>query len=317
MKNLKNKLKNYLLLDRNRRKIKEIQEDDEFEKNRIAAELIRNTHSIEKGLSINNPRLGFGHSKQKEMMGEINELKKSQSNYHQEVIKMAIGALVEYIEFHKEKKYKDEFIEKINDFLNENSMYIDTIKYGGTMTLLRSEMKFNIEEIEKFFNTRHSIRDFEDTEVNNEDLKKALRLAQRTPSACNRQGVRAYVVQKDKIRDLNGWIEGIGGFSDSVNKYILITAKVSTYRQDENYQYIVSASMYVAYLTLTLHLYGLGACVVQRPVIYSKKWDNLRKKWEIPKDEQIICLLGVGNLKESCKVPVSHRLENSEMIKFL
>lgn len=284
--------------------------------NRIAAELIRNTHSIEKGLSIEKPRMGFGHQKQQNMLNLMDELKDSKSEYHQETIKMAIDALNEYIEFHNENNYTDDFIEKIKEYLSQNKTNGEN-KYGGTITINRSEMIFNVEEIEHFFETRHSIRDFEKTEVDKEKLEKALQLAKRAPSACNRQGVRTYIITKNNFDLLKDWLAGIGGFSEAVDKYILITGKISSYRAEENYQYIVSSSIYAAYLSLTLHLYGIGACIIQRPVVFSKKWEDLRNKLEIQGDEQIICLLGIGNLKEEYKVPISHRLENVEMIKFL
>ena len=43
----------------------------EFEKSRIEAEIVRNVHSIEKGLSIKNPRLGFGVKKINEMFSLV------------------------------------------------------------------------------------------------------------------------------------------------------------------------------------------------------------------------------------------------------
>ena len=44
--------------------------------------------------------------------------------------------------------------------------------------------------VENLFNTRHSIRQFGEDKVKIEDIKKAIELAQRAPSACNRQAVR-------------------------------------------------------------------------------------------------------------------------------
>lgn len=96
----------------------------------------------------------------------------------------------------------------------------------------------------------------------------------------------------------------------------MITGKLSAYREDEINQYIVSASMYAAYLTLTLHLYGIGACVVQRPLIWDQTWENLRKKFDIDSDEQLICLLSIGELKDEMRVPESHRLSPDIVFKF-
>ena len=112
------------------------------------------------------------------------------------------------------------------------------------------------------------------------------------------------------------WMNGTGGFEQAIKEFILITAKRSVYMPHEINQYIVSASMYAAYLSLALHAYGLGACVVQRSVVINEKWERIRKILDIPGDEQAICLLGIGNLKDEYCVPVSHRLSEEVFVKF-
>lgn len=295
-----------------------IQRASESHLNSIAAELIRNTHSIEKGLSIRNPRLGFGHTKQKDMMKRICTLEKQESSYYKEVCRMAAAALREYVNYHRSCGYHDEMIDEIEAFLGtrENLFLSDGEKYGGTETLDRSEINFDLDYIEEFFCTRHSIRDFADEKIDDQQLMKALKLAQRAPSACNRQAVRVYVLGEETKNLILGQLEGVGGFQEEAGKYVMITAQISSYRSSEINQYIVSASMYAAYLTLTLHAYGFGACVIQRDVTWNRHWDSLRKKLGISKDEQIVCLVAVGNLKDTCRIPVSHRLDSDEIIKW-
>lgn len=285
-------------------------------RNFMAAELSRHTHSIEKGLTINKPRLGFGHEKQKRMMELILLLKDDCSEYHREVCIVALDALHEYITYHQEKGYSDEMCEEIHEFLRVHKTELEE-KKGGIIRIDKSDLMFDEEILEKFFRTRHSIRDFSDQDVNDITLRKALELAQQAPSACNRQGVRVYVLDKEKSKKMAEKLRGVGGFAEKASRIVMITGKVSSYRQEEMYQYIVSASIYAAYLSLTLHAYGLGSCVIQRQVVWSREWDDLRNSFGIPEDEQQIVLLAVGNMKDSFFVPVSHRLHNNEMIRFL
>lgn len=171
--------------------------------------------------------------------------------------------------------------------------------------------------LKKIAEERHSIRDFNDENVPMEKLRKAIEIAQRAPSACNRQGVRVYVIT-DKYKEcLKGWLEGTGGFSDSVDKFILITGRISSYRKDEPFQYIVSASIFAGYLTLALQSLGIGACVIQRSVLYNKKWEDIAKSLCIPGDEQAILMVGTGMPKNEYKVPVSWRLQYNEQVKEL
>ena len=314
---IKSKLKMLFQTERNNLKQQKEMKTESAKYNFAAAELIRNTHSIEKGLCIESPRLGFGHNKQLEMLDLITTLSQMESTYYKEVCGMAMCALQEYIDYHEGKGYSDDVCDKIKEYLIKHCDLMPKEKLGGTVNLNRSEVQFNISEIEHFFVTRHSIRDFNEKEVDVNVLNKALKLAQKAPSACNRQGVRVYVIDNAKHLKFANSLAGIGGFAKSVNKFVIITGKFSSYRMDETNQYIVSASMYAAYLSLTLHLYGLGACVVQRPVVWSKDWDTVRRDFHIDMDEQIVCMLAVGNLKEHTLVPLSHRLEEDEMIHYI
>nr|WP_316613832.1 nitroreductase family protein [uncultured Ruminococcus sp.] len=310
------KIRKYAKIIRNQRSILAAKQTPEGKLNACAAELIRDTHSMEKGLSIVSPRLGFGHKKQIDMMSRIEKLYESGSEYHREACQMALCSLQSYIDYHKKLGYDDEVCQQIIAFL-ERYPAEKTARFGGTVTVDKSDLRFDTEQIERFFRTRHSIRDFDDKPVDDEVLKKALALAQTAPSACNRQGVRTYVLSREKSNRLAKSLEGIGGFADNVDRFIIITGKTSAYRENEINQYIVSPGIYAAYLSLTLHLYGLGACVVQRNVIWTKEGKALQDRLGIPSDEQIICLLAVGNLKEQFTAPVSYRLSASVINRFV
>ncbi len=284
--------------------------------NAVAADLIRYTHSMEKGLCIDNVRLGFGHEKQKHMIQMIKKLENSNSSYYSEIIKMAVSSLCAYVEYHDKKNYSDDYIVVIKDFISKYSVE-DKKKFGGIEKLDVSKLNFNIDEIERFMQSRHSIRHFSDKPVAEETIRKAISLAQRAPSACNRQGVRVYVVDKSKAGIIMDGLKGIGGFSESIDKIIVITGKLSSYSYNEINQYIVSASIFVGYLSLTLHLYGLGACIIQRPVIWNKSVDEIKKNYNIHADEQIVCMVGVGNVDGEIVVPISHRIDIDEFYKYI
>lgn len=150
-----------------------------------------------------------------------------------------------------------------------------------------------------------------------EQLRKAIEIAQRAPSTCNRQGVRAYVITGERRSCLKGWIEGTGGFSDAIDKYVLITGRISSYRKDEPFQYIVSASIFAGYLTLALQSVSIGTCVIQRSVLYNRKWVDVAGALGIPRDEQVVLMIGTGMPKKEFNVPVSSRLPYGKQVKEL
>ena len=284
--------------------------------NLISADLIRNIHSIEKGLSIKNVRLGFGHQKQKEMIKQIEILKKNNSNYYKEIIIMAISVLKSYILFHNEKNFSDDYIIELRQYVDDNKKFIEK-DFGGVCYFNKKDLLFNIKEIEHFFKTRHSVRNYSNKSVKMTIIKKAIDLARTCPSACNRQAVRCYVIDKNKAGTIIRDLSGIGGFAKDIDKFIIITGKISSYTYNEHNQFIVSASIFCGYLSLTLHLYGLGSCIIQRPVIWNKKCQLIKKEYKIEDDEQIVCLLGVGNIEENTIVPISHRINTDNILKVI
>ena len=179
-------------------------------------------------------------------------------------------------------------------------------------------MKFNPSEIEKLFNTRHSIRQFSNEPVSKELISKAIELAQKAPSACNRQAVRVYATDLDRFMEIYpNNLQGVGGFIENCDKVLLITGKISPYEEYEYKQFIVSAGIFAGYLTMALHSLGLGACVVQRSLRPEANWIDFCKHNNIPEDEQLICLVIAGNMKDETIVPFSYRFDTENILRWL
>ena len=172
--------------------------------------------------------------------------------------------------------------------------------------------------MERFFASRHSIRDFEEKEVSNDTIYRAVQAAQMAPSACNRQAVRAYVLSPEKLCQLYGGdLEGIGGFAQNASKFILITGQLSAYQPGEYNQYIVSASIFGTYLMQALLTQNIGSCIVQRPLYFSKQWEKIANEIGIPADERLVFMMAIGYMKPVCAVPVSKRFPTEQILKFI
>lgn len=310
MKNIKNFLIQARSMYKDLTKNNRILSQEEFTQARLEADIIRLVHSIEKGLSISHPRPGFGIDKIKKIIA-LCDIYTKNGYPEKECLYIARDALYSYLAWNDENKYTSGelyLIKKLYGDVFGNLPQTDEL-YGGMIEIDTDDFNFDINDIENLFETRHSIREFSGEEVTDAEIKKAIILAQRSPSACNRQGVRVYSVSSKKyIAETGKSLEGIGGFAEDVNKFLLITAKQSAYGLFENNQYIVSASMFAGYLTLALHAYGIAACTVQRSLSYNQSWINFCKKNHIPADEQVVVMIGIGKYKKTTKVPVSKRL---------
>lgn len=275
----------------------------------LEAEIIRHLHSIEKGLCLESPRLGFGAAKMGDLFNLINNyLALGDQDPH--CLYMARDALQAYMDFHAANNFTNADVERVGEQLASLKAIIGEGdgNFGGFRTLDTDEFDFTTEQVENLFQTRHSVREFSGKPVTGEEIEKAIALAQMSPSACNRQCSRVYFVDKRKfMAEMNTDLQGIGGFADDACGFLLVTGRKSAYQPGERHQYIVSASMFAGYLSLALHTYGIAACTVQRSVSPNPLWDNFKKINDIPEDEQIVVMFAIGKYKKETKVPISKR----------
>jgi len=286
----------------------------EWYKNRI----LKSSHSIERGLSLSNCRCGFGAEKIKALIGFCEKYStfKEMDEY---VVRIAVDVLKAYFSFNQKLGYSDAALEQnqvlMNTFLQKIEWMVDEESFGGVQEYIPAQISVSYSELENCIQTRHSIRQFKQVSVNPEELKEAIHLALKAPSACNRQATKVYILNKDKFSILSDFLAGTRGFLEEVDKILIVTGKLSAYEIGEKYQYIVSPSIFVGYLTLTLHAKGLGACVLQRDLMKTKKWKMLANKIGAQEDEQLVCMLAVGVPNDKILVPVSKRLPYEDVVK--
>lgn len=296
-----------------------VMKDAKYQEERMAAHIIRLVHSVEKGLSIESPRLGFGYDKIKKLSDMVQEYVKLESP-NLMCVYAACDAIDAYIAFHDARNFQTEEYMDIKRLYEQMKQYRlssqGNQKCGGVLCIQKSDLDYNVKEIEKLFATRHSIREFSG-KIDLEDVKKAVSLAGRAPSACNRQAVRVYMVDSKKyIKDMNTNLAGVGGFAEDAEYFLLITGKLSAYEREYN-QFIVSAGIFAGYLSLALQTYHIASCIIQRPLRREARWEKFCELNNIPGDEQIVCMIAIGGMKDEMTVPVSVRYGLDDIFRVL
>ena len=192
--------------------IYKILESKEYINERYYGELIRNVHSIEKGLSLSETRLGFGYKKIFEAFDIAKKLSQIDSEKYNEAITMFADAVKMYLDFHKENEYSDENILEIQRLFDRNlkERISSDFNFGG-MKLIKNHICSPDEKaiIDALFLNRHSVREFTGESIEPERLLKAIELAHHCPSACNRQGYRVHVIDKKDFSVFENWFDGM------------------------------------------------------------------------------------------------------------
>ena len=285
-------------------------------KNKMEAEITALCHSVEKGLSVSLPKIGFGENKIINILSILN-LYLRRYNDHNFLCK-SLGVIHSYIIFNKSNGYfNEQLIKAYNELLSKLHSDIDGSK-GGIKTVRKKEI-LNDSGIDfiKFVNSRYSIRSYSLEEVPLEKIIQALKIAQKSPSSCNRQPWKVYIFKnKILIKRLLEFQEGSKGFSDSVSIAILITSDLNNYFFGENHQAYIDGSLFSMSLIYALHFLGLGSIPLTTG-FKKKKRNQLYNIFKIPRNEVPIMIIGVGNLLEEFNVACSERKELSEIFTLI
>lgn len=286
--------------------------NDDIEKMQYT--LLRENHTIEKGLSMRSPKKGFGQEKVKRLLEKLNLYVNKYGELDIDFLAYPLATLQHYIDYTKSKGIKiDEIENEFNNLLKKSKLAIPN--YAGVILISKDQI---LNECNKSFESllfsRHSIRYFSNAPVQNELIEKALNLAQRTPSACNRQGWKTHIFQGEKSIELIKWQGGSRGFENEIKYSILVTANLKAFLYYEIHQAYIDGGLYAMNLINALHSLGLGTIPLSCGFTHRKL--KQLSNFNIPKNEVPIVIIGIGNLLDNFNVAVSSRKKISETNSF-
>ena len=286
------------------------------ERAQLEGRLVFHAHALEKGLSHQVVRLGFGKS-------ALNALAKNMEAYVKHGYPKSSKAYINslsvvkaYIEIHEKERFDVAYLKDIFsvDLLEEAKK--DTSDLGGISTVNLSDKRGNDKaNFMELFNNRWSIREYSTEPVNISKIDKVLEIARKTPSICNRQSSRATVIyDKSKIAAALKLQGGITGY-ELPPALIMITTDTSAFLDvNERNQVFIDGGLYSMAILMGLEYVSLAACPLN--AMLSVKNDNkMRNILNIPASENIIMFISVGNFLEENKVPRSFRYGKDAVIR--
>lgn len=281
-------------------------------KSNIEAELVENYHAIEKGLSFKKTRKGFGAERIKKILKLLKEYTRSGYDTKSVFYQSAIDSLQAYVNWHEAQGEDVEWVKKeLQPFQAQEQLLGGTIHL--TAAAVQEASRGNFEELT---HARHSVRNFTDEPVDPAVIREAVTIAQQSPSACNRQPARVYVVDS-QVTDVLAIQSGNTGFREYVDKVLVVTATMSGARgASEMHLPFVDGGLFAMSLVYALQYKGIGTCMLNW---YSslKNDRKLRKIVGIPDDERVVVFIAIGTMPEELDVAQSTRQPVDEVIHFV
>jgi nitroreductase len=273
-------------------------------------------HPIEKGLSNNNFRLGFGRDTYTNLIHTMSEYKKREYDLNIDSYQTGLSVLSEYISKHEGSGVDVSFIVKSLEKLQSK---IAVNKHGGTLrhkkvTLLQKSKG----DFFAMSQNRFSVRQFSKQKIDINQIKRALKLAEKTPSLCNRQPWKTYIVSnKSIISELAHVQGGLRGFGQNMDKLLVITAnnhylKNYTERNDG----FIAGGLYSMTLLYSLQYYGIATCPLSAALTNENDL-KVRSILNVPQNENMILFIGIGEYLDEFETPKSHRSDFTNKSVFI
>lgn len=285
-------------------------------KEMMQAYILKEYHAVEKGLALREPRPGFGAPRIEALADIVDDYV---GKFGIDAItEMTAFTLREYLSFDDgHNQVSAELKHKLEQLLlrcDEST----SRKTGGTKMVPKAEILDTLNfDFDRFFKSRNSVRDFSDEPVPTATILRVIDTARYTPSVCNRQSWKVYVIEHSNVelkRRLLNVQNGNKGFGEHISSLILITGKLSSFFAYERNQVYIDGGMFAMSVVMGLHAQGLGVCCLNTS--YAKKqYEAFRNSMEMDIDCVPIMFLAVGNLKDDYSVAISERRPLSDIIE--
>ena len=163
---------------------------------KLRTDLQIRVHSIEKGMSIGRLKDGFGNKKACDIVDDLRGY--VLIGGERQFVVESCSVLQQYV------KFKEEIGQDANDVKAKleglmTDCNIKPLEQGGIYRLhyedIQKKANGNLEEV---MASRYAVRDFGSTPIDMGMLRKALQMAEKSPSACNRQSWRIHVYRGEK-----------------------------------------------------------------------------------------------------------------------
>lgn len=271
------------------------------------------SHSLEKGMGIENTRIGFGKEKAKRLLEEVTiftshtEMPEISYAYNE-----AMSVLKSYIQFTTDNGVVISEIEKCYEELNNRYAHI---KQNAGYEIVDTEKMYReikCDSSSSFLESRHSFRSYDKRPVEKEIMEKILMVASSAPSACNRQPIKVFWTNSNSsVARLSEVIPGNKGFENEIPNWAIIAVDRAMFGEQECLQWYVNGGIYASYLVLAMHAFHIGSCIFQIPISWNGISD-IRTIAGIPNRFSITCAIGFGYPKDKVKCLCSARKPVSE-----
>ncbi len=278
-------------------------------------------HKIEKALALPDVKPVFGLGYIETLLDLVDEWVHLTGDLEAVVFRSTYASLLHYREHVGETlaQQRPDIVRRIDQLLSKYEEISEHADLGGTVTLTSEELHEAIQSIDfdLFIQCRRSVRNFNSRNIADSAIEEAVRLAQRSPSVCNRQCWRVHVFtsQADKAKVL-ACQRGNAGFGHLADRVLLITADLRAFLfSGERNQAYADAGMFAMTLLYALQARGIASCCLNLCTSFFQDV-ALRQVCRIAEYETPVMMILIGYPPKNLEVAKSARMPTDSMLFF-
>lgn len=279
-----------------------------------AARITKFYHMIEKGLSLPETRASFGHYAITELSAMLNSaIRAGRNGPH---IRHAIETLIAYRDFNA--RVGGETPLAATSVLALAAAADFAAEPDAVREMTRAEIASATDfDVNRFFSTRASVRQFANRSVPREKIEAAVRIAQTAPTVCNRQSGRVRIVTDPARRSaLLKFQNGNRGFGDTIGALAIVTVDLSHFLEPaERHQAWIDGGLFAMQFIMGLHAQQLGSCCLNWATA-SNNDARFRAASQLPDSETVITFIAIGELRERFVVARSPRKSLTDVLRY-
>lgn len=284
----------------------------------LGSRLVFHAHSLEKGLSHKNIRLGFGVSALTNLSKVMNAYVENGFDQSRQDYVNALSVLREYITLHTENGYNTSYLDEIFSKEIIDQALAEESRIGGVVNINLTDKESNRDKnFKDLFNNRWSIREYAKKPVDLSLIEEAIGISIKSPSVCNRQSARVITIADSQLIEETLSLQG--GFTgyDTPPVLLVVTSDIETLvGVNERNQPYIDGGLFSMSLLLSLEYVKLAACPLNAMLPISREL-KIRKILDIPENESIIMFMSVGHFTEKNPAPKSFRYSLNSISKNL
>lgn len=155
---------------------------------------------------------------------------------------------------------------------------------------------------------RRAVRWFTNQQVADTDINRAIEIASLAPSACNRQPFEFFVANDRELApSIAKYAGGTSGFVDNIPCTIVVVGDLSAYPADRDRHVIyIDGSLAAMQLMLALETMGLSSCPINWPDLDVPE-QKMAKRLGLKPYERPVMLIAVGYAAPDGMIPFSQK----------